>query len=172
MQFSVAENVQFPVAIDSSTEALLFQTGYLTIAEEVPVGVRMQYRLRYPNLEVRQALNEHLLRRLAPDTATRIEENQARLYRLLETNDAAGMARLFHAFFAGIPHQRFTKNDIADYEGYYASVFYSYFTGLGVEVTVEDSTNVGRLDMAVRAGGAHLAVRVQGDRASRGEVRR
>ena len=63
------------------------------------------------------------------------------------------MKQLFHAFFAGIPHQWFTRNDIANYEGYYASVFYSYFAGLGVEVTVEDSTNLGRLDMAVRFGG-------------------
>ena len=133
-------------------EALLFQTGYLTIAEEAPVGNRMRFRLGYPNLEVRQALNEHLLRRLGP-APSRIEENQTRLHHLLEAGDTDGMERLFHAFFAGIPHQWHTKNDIANYEGYYVSVFYSYFAGLGADVTVEDSTNRGRLDMAVRAGG-------------------
>ena len=41
-------------------------------------------------------------------------------------------------------------NDIANYEGYDASVFYSYFAGLGLDVTVEDSTSLGRLDMALR----------------------
>ena len=134
------------------TEALLFQTGYLTIVSEEDLGGRPSYRLGYPNREVRQALNEHLLRRLDPEPA-HIEANRSRRYRLLEGNDGAGMRRLFHAFFAGIPPPWFTKNDIAAYEGYYASVFYSYFTGLGVEVTVEDSTNLGRLDLAVRAGG-------------------
>ena len=133
-------------------EALLFQTGYLTITRETSVGTRTQYRLGYPNLEVRQSLNEHLLRRFDPDPG-RVEENRTRLHRLLETADTAGMRELFRAFFAGIPHQWHTKNDIANYEGYYASVFYSYFTGLGVEVTVEDSTNLGRLDMAVRFRG-------------------
>ena len=133
-------------------EALLFQTGYLTIAGEMSVGTRTQFRLGYPNLEVRQSLNEHLLRRLDPDPA-RIEENRTRLHRLLAANDTAGMKALFHAFFAGIPHQWHTKNDIANYEGYHASVFYSYFTGLGADVTVEDSTNLGRIDMAVPAGG-------------------
>ena len=133
-------------------EALLFQTGYLTITGETTVGARTQYRLGYPNLEVRQSLNEHLLRRFDPDSG-RVEENRTRLHRLLETNDTAGMKALFHAFFAGIPHQWHTKNDIANYEGYYASVFYSYFTGLGAEVTVEDSTNLGRLDMAVHYAG-------------------
>ena len=49
-----------------STEALLFQTGYLTIGEVTTEGVRKRYRLAYPNLEVRQSLNEHLLRAPAP----------------------------------------------------------------------------------------------------------
>ena len=43
-----------------------------------------------------------------------------------------------------------SANDIAHYEGCYASVFYSRFAGLGLDVTVEDSTSHGRLDMAVR----------------------
>ena len=123
-------------------EALLFQTGYLTIAGETSVGARTQYRLGYPNLEVRQSLNEHLLRRLDPDPA-RIHENEGRLDRMLATNDLVGLERVFRAFFAGIPHQWFTRNDIANYEGYYASVFYSYFTALGAAVAVEDSTNLG-----------------------------
>ena len=135
-----------------ATEALLFQTGYLTIGEEVVEGARKRYRLAYPNLEVRQSLNEHLLRRLHPDTA-HVDQNQSDLHRLLEANDIAGLERLFHSFFAGIPHQWHTNSDIAGYEGYYASVFYSYFAALGLDVTVEESSSRGRLDMAARAGG-------------------
>ena len=105
-----------------------------------------------PNLEVRQSLNEHLLRRLHPDTA-HVDQNQSDLHRLLEANDIAGLERLFHSFFAGIPHQWHTNNDTAGYEGYYAGVFYSYFAALGLDVTVEESSSRGRLDMAARAGG-------------------
>ena len=130
------------------TEALLFQTGYLTIAAEEEVGGEPLYRLGYPNREVRQSLNRSLLRHLVQD-ATRQMANQVRLYRLLEANDFAGLAELFHAFFASIPYEWYTKNDIAAYEGYYASVFYSYFAALGLDITVEDSTSHGRLDMAV-----------------------
>ena len=43
-------------------EALLFQTGYLTIAEEVQLGADPVYRLGYPNHEVRCSLNRWLLR--------------------------------------------------------------------------------------------------------------
>ena len=32
-------------------------------------------------------------------------------------------------------------------------MFYSYFAALGFEIVVEDSSNHGRLDMAVRTGG-------------------
>ena len=59
-----------------------------------------------------------------------------------------------YAFFAGIPYEWYTNNDIARFEGYYASVFYAYFASvLGTGITVEDSVGRGRADMAVRFGG-------------------
>ena len=63
------------------------------------------------------------------------------------------MRTLFEAFFASIPHDWHRKNEIARYEGYYASVFYSHFAALGLDVTVEDSSSRGRVDMAVRFNG-------------------
>ena len=131
-----------------ATEALLFQTGYLTITSEENLGGKSLYRLGYPNREVRQSLNESLLRYLVRDS-TRLIANSVRLYRLLEANDFAGLETLFHAFFASIPYEWYINNDIANFEGYYASVFYSYFAGLGLNITVEDSSSHGRVDMAV-----------------------
>ena len=133
---------------DIATEALLFQTGYLTITDEEDIGGEPIYRLGYPNREVRQSLNRSLLRYLVKDS-TRQRANSTRLYRLLEANDFTGLKTLFHAFFASIPYEWYTNNDIAHYEGYYASVFYSYFAGLGLDIRVEDSSSHGRLDMAV-----------------------
>ena len=147
------ENLLSTFDVDNiATEALLFQTGYLTITgqEERPRGTT--YRLGYPNREVRQGLNEHLLRGLVRNPAGQMA-NSLRLETLLESHDCARLKELFHAFFASIPYEWYTRNDIARYEGYYASVFYSYFAALGYEVTVEDSSNQGRLDMAVLAGG-------------------
>ena len=137
---------------DIATEALLFQTGYLTILEERSLGGKALYRLGYPNREVRQSLNECLLEFLVRNTS-RQTANSIRLEKLLQANDFEGMRALFHAFFASIPYEWYTGNDIARYEGYYASVFYSYFAALGLDITVEDSTSHGRLDMAVRSGG-------------------
>ena len=131
-----------------ATEALLFQTGYLTIAGEENLGGKSLYRLSYPNREVRQSLNESLLRYLVKDPSEQMA-NSVQLYRLLKANDFAGLETLFHAFFASIPYEWYTNKDIASFEGYYVSVFYSYFAGLGLNITVEDSSSHGRVDMAV-----------------------
>ena len=135
-----------------ATEALLFQTGYLTIKEVRDRGGVRRYRLGYPNREVRQSFDQSLLRQLVQD-ATRQTANRDRLHDVMERNDFAGMRGLFQAFFSGIPYEWYTSNAIAAYEGYYASVFYSYFAASGFDVTVEDSSNRGRADMAVRFRG-------------------
>ena len=135
-----------------AAEALLFQTGYLTILGEEDVDDETYYRLGYPNREVRQSLNRSLLGDLVGDPAAE-ETHRLALRRLLRANDFEGLRALFHAFYASIPYEWYTNNDIARFEGYYASVFYSYFAGLGLDITVEDSTSHGRLDMAVRFNG-------------------
>ncbi len=136
-------------------EALLFQTGYLTIkgveGADDPTDLP-RYRLGYPNREVRRGLIECLLEAAVPRDARELAGG-GRLHRLLRANDLAGVETLFRAFFDSIPYQWYTNNDIASYEGYYASVFYGYVEGAGLEATVEDSSNRGRLDMAVRSDG-------------------
>ena len=135
-----------------ATEALLFQTGYLTIRRTELRGGEPYYRLGYPNREVQQSLNESLLNHLTGNPSRQVEHS-ARLYDLLLVNDFDGLETLFEAFFASIPYQWHTNNEIAHYEGYYASVFYSYFASLGLAIAVEDSSREGRLDMAVEFNG-------------------
>ena len=89
---------------DIATEALLFQTGYLTITEEINLDAKILYRLGYPNREVKQSLNEHLLGALGPDRS-RQGTHDIGLYERLTTNDLTGLEALFRAFFAGIPEK-------------------------------------------------------------------
>jgi len=130
-------------------EALLFQTGYLTIAHAERWPGRLELTLKYPNLEVQTSFNDSLLQALCgqPSLPAKLV---GPLHRLLQTNDFAGMRTLFAAFFDSIPHQWFDNNPIAQYEGYYASVFYSYFAALGLDLDCEKSSNAGRLDMTLR----------------------
>ena len=134
---------------DMPTEALMFQAGYLTIDREEEISGTYYYQLRYPNREVYQSLNGTLLRYWTPDTQAEIKHRKS-LYRLLLANDFSGLHQLFISFFASIPADWYRKNPIAQYEGYYASVFYAYFAALGLDITLEDASSHGRLDMAVR----------------------
>jgi len=44
------------------------------------------------------------------------------------------------------PGNNYTKNDIEEYEGFYASVVYAYFAGVGFDrIVAEDVTNDGRI---------------------------
>ena len=131
-----------------ASEALLFQAGYLTIDTSRVIPGRREFTLKYPNLEVQASLNDSLLQQLCgrPDIPGR---QISRLYDLLVARDVAGLESLFHAFFATIPHDWYRSNDIARFEGYYASVFYSHFAALGLDIRVEDTTNHGRIDMTV-----------------------
>ena len=138
---------------DIGAEALLFQTGYLTIVDERRAAGKSLFRLGYPNREVKQGLNEHLLRAMGPDPS-RQGAHDLRLHDALAASDFEGMDAIFRAFFAGIPHEWHTNNPIANYEGWYASVLYSWFAGLGLDVAAEESTSQGRLDMAVRFRGS------------------
>ena len=137
---------------EMAVEALLFQTGYLTITDEVERGGRIRYRLGYPNQEVRQSLNERLLMALLPDAARR-RADDAPLDELLSANDFEGLEAFFRALFAGVPHQWHVNNRLEDYEGYYASVIYSCFAAQGFDLIAEDSSRGGRADMVVRHDG-------------------
>ncbi len=130
-------------------ETLFFQTGYLTIKsrQEVMEGF-FTYRLGFPNREVQMSLNDYLLYYIFASGSEK-ESKRLALARLLKSNDLDGMRNLFTAFFSSIPHDWYRKNNIAEYEGFYASVFYSYFSALGLDVRVEESTNQGQLDMTV-----------------------
>ena len=133
-------------------EALLWQTGYLTIASTRQLPGMTEVHLTLPNREVRASLNGALLRRLQ-GTSRRSIQHLPRLYDLLRANDFDGLRQLFEAFFASIPHDWYRNNPIAQYEGYWASVFYSHFAALGLDIRLEDATHHGRIDMAVTFNG-------------------
>ncbi|MYN66676.1 MAG: ATP-binding protein [Acidobacteria bacterium] len=149
------ENVHADAALLSTfdvdampAEALLFQTGYLTIVDEERRDGRTLYRLAYPNRKVRRGLNDSLLDALAP--SWRSAGDAGALRRLLSVQDWTGVESLFRRLLAGIPHDWHRRNDIARYEGYWSSVFYAWFRASLDHLAVEDATSRSRLDMALR----------------------
>jgi hypothetical protein len=70
-------------------------------------------------------------------------------YPALGDNELNDLKKLFQSFFASIPYEWYTKNNLSSYEGFYASIVYTYFAASGLKCIVEDSTSKGKLDMAV-----------------------
>jgi hypothetical protein len=133
-------------------EALMFQAGYLTIASARSIPGKQLFTLRYPNKEVQASLNDSLLQHFTGNPLA-VGRHVFALYDLLLSNDLPALQPLFHAFFATIPHDWYRNSPIAQYEGYYASIFYSHFAALGLDIRLEDATNQGRIDMTVLFNG-------------------
>lgn len=130
---------------DIKIETLLFQTGYLTIKEVKTIFNQRSYRLGYPNLEVRSALNNTLFKYLLSDRSI----NRLPMFNAIVDKDMKQFQQAIHQLFASIPADNYRKNNVQNYEGYYASVMYSYFAGLGIEFVAEDVTNKGRIDLTI-----------------------
>jgi len=132
-------------------EALLFQTGYLTIYKKEQIGDNLLYSLKIPNKEVRFGLNDYLLRMFygAGTNSSDKTELYKKIYFSLRDKKPEDLEQAFHSFFASIPHEWYRKNDIAHFEGFYSSMFYTFFGALGLDITAEDTTNKGKIDLTV-----------------------
>ena len=126
-------------------DVLLFQTGYLTIHEEYDLSGDIVYRFSYPNKEVRKTLNHyvlsHYLIHKKPPLST--------IYQAFFEYDFQLLENAVTVLFDNIPCNNYTKNSIAHYEGYYASVMYAFLHSLNLTVIPEDTGNKGRIDMTV-----------------------
>ena len=132
-------------------EVLLYQTGYLTIKDFNEIASRTFYSLGIPNKEVSIGLNDYLLRMFFANgtAATATSKLSQTIYKALNSNQPELLEKAFISFFAGIPYEWYVKNNIAKYEGYYCSVFYSFFAALGLTIIPEDVTNKGRIDFTI-----------------------
>jgi hypothetical protein len=130
---------------------LLFQAGYLTIEKTFIERGKMVYRLKIPNQEVRLALNDYFIEDYTGNSAD-LKSRQGDLYNALSTGNIASFEQHIRSLFAGIPWRNFTNNDLANFEGYYASVLYAFFASLNAQIIPEDITNHGQADMTILLG--------------------
>jgi len=130
-------------------ETIMFQSGYLTIKEQVLKRNRIEYILTYPNYETKMSFNDYLISYFVenPQKKTHIKNG---LIDTLEIADLESLEQVIKSLFASIAYNNFTNNYIENYEGFYASVFYAYFAGAGFDkIIAEDATSEGRVDLSV-----------------------
>jgi hypothetical protein len=127
---------------------LLFQAGYLTIEKTFIDRGKLVYRLKIPNQEVRLALNDYFIEEYT-GISSDLKSRQDDLYNALSTGNIGSFEHHIRTLFAGIPWRNFTNNNLADFEGFYASVLYAFFISLRAWVIPEDISNRGQADMTI-----------------------
>ena len=129
------------------TTALL-QSGYLTIdSVDRTDPYAPMYELMCPNHSVRSALQNELFEYL---TREDIANYRGAMYCALRDADLATIESELKRLFTSIAADNYRKNNIARFEGYYASVLYSFFAGMGCKVIAEDVSNHGRIDLTIQ----------------------
>ncbi|MCY4444476.1 MAG: hypothetical protein OXC44_06745, partial [Proteobacteria bacterium] len=89
-------------------QALLFQSGYLTIAKEKRVGRKIKYLLKSPNLKVRDGVYDWLLRFLTNEDEEKEKEaitHGKQMLNFIEKHDFDGLKTKMQSFFSSIPYQ-------------------------------------------------------------------
>ncbi len=122
-------------------EALLFQTGYLTIKE---INNRL-YTLTYPNIEVKNSLTSCLF-----DAFSEIEDCSISSKFLLLADDLnekkyEEFFKTVNSLYASIPYTLYSKRD----EAYFHTIFYLMITASSIDAKNEVLTSEGRIDMVV-----------------------
>jgi len=128
-------------------EVLLYQSGYLTIEKAFIDDFGIEYKLKLPNREVKISLNDYIIEYLYGQKEFSTKKRE--LYRALTQANLNQIKEILISLFASLANSNYTKNDIANYEGFYASVIYAYFASLAIDIIAEDITNRGRIDLTL-----------------------
>jgi len=122
-------------------EALLFQTGYLTIKQ---AGDTL-WHLGYPNLEVKCAFLKHLFYSFTHELDGGERSRFMLLARYLERADLDAFFETVNAIFAAIPYTIKCQPN----EAWFHTLFYLMVSASGAHVQSEVLTSRGRIDLVV-----------------------
>ncbi len=131
-----------------SINALLFQSGYLTIVQKEQQDEDILYHLDYPNYEVQSSFNKGLAEHLT-GRGREVAAAGRSLVQCLGRNDLPAFKEKIQALLAGIPHPWHDSGELGRYESWYASLLYMSLRTTRVDLRVEETSSHGRSDMVV-----------------------
>jgi hypothetical protein len=123
-----------------SIEALMFQTGYLTIKEVKQIQSEEMYLLDYPNKEVRQSFNKDLVFYITKSYHT------DRIYNLkiaIINEEIEKIKEQIEIFINSISYN-ILKNEYV-----YQAAIYGLIYSTGFNIIIEDNTSKGRIDLTI-----------------------
>lgn len=129
---------------DIDITAALFQSGYLTIKEKKQKKHIVNYKLGFPNYEVRHAFNAHLLKAFTKkDITNDIKKRSIALLEALEELNKDKFQEIIISIFAGIPSENLKRIN----EFGYQAMFYQLLLLLGInDIFLEVLGYIGRAD--------------------------
>ncbi|MCX7870680.1 MAG: ATP-binding protein [bacterium] len=124
-----------------SIEALMFQTGYLTIKEEYKYeNEEVLYSLDYPNKEVRKSFNSEILFYITGD----YQIDRTTLINIaFKKENLQEIKKQIEVFISTISYE-VLKNEYV-----YAAAIYGLVYATGYNVIIEDNTSKGRIDLTI-----------------------
>ena len=129
---------------------VLFQSGYLTIDKVDDSDPEMvSYKLVCPNHSVRSALHNSLFEYYTGNTDP---SHRNAMHGAMRAAQLDVIESELQRLFTSVATDNYRKNNIAHFEGYYASVVYSFFVGMGLNVIAEDVSSRGRVDLSIQLG--------------------
>jgi hypothetical protein len=122
-------------------EALMFQTGYLTIKEEYQKEYGQEYKLGFPNKEVRISFNEDILSIvLSKEVRENIADN---IIEILKKQEIDKLREQIEILISNISYVHFKQ------ESSYVIAVFSMLYSTGLNVITEDNTSKGRIDLTI-----------------------
>ncbi len=126
---------------DMPLDALLWQTGYLTIIKVEATLYGVNYTLSFPNNEVRISFVKHILATYTNYHLSQVEPDVKRLKHYLFEENFKDFIQLLQRFIGGIPSKLHIQH-----EYYYHSLFYMILTLVGVKLRLEERYYKGDID--------------------------
>ncbi|MEN3014676.1 MAG: AAA family ATPase [bacterium] len=127
-------------------EALLFQTGYLTIKDTFVKNQRTFFVLSYPNFEVKLSFNSRIASLLVNSTSLE-QKFTLQLMDIFDNLELEKLPEFLNNLFTQIPFQWYIHT--SQYEAFYCTVFYVFMVATGLNVTAEDISSTGSIDLTV-----------------------
>jgi hypothetical protein len=123
-----------------SIEALMFQTGYLTIKEINRIEEEEVYVLDYPNKEVRQSFNRELLYYITGEYQI---DKTSKLKMAFIKEDIEEIRNQIEIFMESMSYE------ILRNEYVYQAAIYGLIYSTGFNIILEDTTSKGRIDLTI-----------------------
>jgi hypothetical protein len=126
---------------DIAIEALMFQTGYLTIKEVFQKEYGQEYKLGFPNKEVKISFNENILEfTIKEDVRYKLVDD---IISILKQGEIEKLREKINLLISSISYMYLKE------EASYVLAVFVLFYSTGLNVITEDNTSKGRIDLTI-----------------------